>query len=169
MKQIAPICLLTCILFCLGEIVSAQTETPSKTDVWELKKIYAELDNAAKKLDSRAVEKYLAENYKLEAEDEKIDKREMLVRLKKHFSSLASVNDAVSTIEKVMVVENHYVLEVTNFTKGTVVTPEGRTLEFSVTTKSTDIWKRDRFGNWRQNTQFYREYKIAPETENLVA
>ena len=169
MKQIFNICLLTCILLCFNVIISAQSDVPAQRDVQELKNIYSELDSATRKLDSRAVEKYLAENYKLEAEEEKLDKRETLVRLKKHFSTVASIIEAVSTVEKVLVVENNYVLEVTNFTKGTVKTPDGRMLEFSVTTKSTDIWKRDRFGNWRQNTQFYRDYIIAADNKDLIA
>lgn len=166
MKQVVFVCAYACIFLGLSIIVSAQ-EIPATKSVKELKAVYAEFDQATKELNTQVFEKYLGENYLLEAGEEIIDKREMLANLRGHFALIQEISESVSTIEKIKIVEGSYVLDVVTVSVGKIKISDGSVKEFSVIAKSTDVWQKDRRGNWRQNTQIDRGNKIEIARKKL--
>lgn len=144
--------------------VSAQNEIYAE-DVEELKIIYAKLDKAAENSDLKMFETYLGENFRLETGEENLNKQQMLVRLKSQFALTSEISEAVSTINEIKVIDGNYVLDVTFVLVGKLATPGGKSVKFSITSKSTDIWNRDRWGNWQEHRQIDLGNKIEIESK----
>lgn len=134
-------------------------------DVEELKIIYTKLDKAAKNSDLKMFEFYLGENFRLETVEENLNKQQMLVRLKSQFAMVNEITEAVSTINEIKVIDGNYVLNVTFILVGKLTAPNGKSVKFSITSKSTDIWHRDRLGNWQEHRQIDLGNKIEIESK----
>lgn len=146
--------------------VSAQDEIYAE-DVVELKIVYTKLDKAAKTLDLKAFETYLGENFRLETVEENLNKQQTLTKLKHQFALTNEISEAVTTINKIEIVNGNYVLDVTFVLVGKLATPNGKSVKFSVTSKSTDIWRRDRWGNWQEHRQIDLGNKIIIESKEI--
>ena len=146
--------------------VSAQDEIYGD-DVKELKIIYTKLDRAAKNLDLKMFETYLGENFRLETAEENLNKQQMLVRLKSQFAMVNEISEAVSTINEIKVIDGNYVLDVTFVLVGKLATPNGKSVKFTITSKSTDIWHRDHWGNWQEHRQIDLGNKIEIESRRI--
>lgn len=170
MKNFIFICVLMCIFFALSLVVSAQNKAViNEADVEELETIYAEFDAAAKKQDSKALEKYLDENYILESGTKRLNKRQALSGMRDYSGMIRSFTLAQSRIEKLEKIGGKYILTVTFFTAGKVTMPSGRVLDFTTSTKSTDIWHKDRKGQWRQSMQISRDTEVFIDPKKLEA
>ena len=146
--------------------VSAQDEIYAE-DVEELKIVYTKLDKAAKNLDLKTFETYLGENFRLETVEENLNKQQMLGKLKSQFALISEISEAVSTINEIRAVDDNYVLDVTFVLVGKLATPDGKSAKFSITSKSTDIWHRDRWGNWQEHRQIDLGNKIVIESKKI--
>lgn len=166
MKQVVFVCVYACIFFGLSLSLSAQQRAGAQ-NIKELKAVYTELDKATRELDTKVFEKYLSENYLLEADEEIIDKRQMLNNLKDQFALIQEISESVSTIEKIEIIQNSYVLDVVTILVGKIKTSNGKIKGFSVISRSTDVWRKDGKGNWRQNTQIDRGNQVEIDRKNI--
>lgn len=166
MKQVVFASLFVFFILSLNQTASAQNEIYGD-DVEDLKTIYAKLDKAAKNADLRTFEKYLGENYRLETVDESLNKRQTLVRLKSQFALTDEISEAISTIDDVKAIGDKYVLDVTSVLVGELAMPNGKLVKFSITSKSTDVWHRNRQGNWQVQRQIDLGNKIEIERKKI--
>ena len=162
MKQAIFASLFVFFILGLNFFVSAQDKINAE-DVEQLKIIYSKLDKAAKSADLKMFETYLGENFRLETADENLNKRQMLVRLKSQFALVNEISEAVSTINEIKVIDGNYVLDVTFVLAGKLTAPNGKSVKFTVTSKSTDVWHRDGWGNWLEHRQIDLGNKIEIE------
>lgn len=168
MKNFISICVLMCLFFALSLAASAQKKAAiNEFALKELKTIYAEFDEAAKNQDSKALEKYLDENYILESGTKRMNKKQALNGMRDYSGMIRSFTLAQSRIEKIEKIGGKYVLTVTFFTAGQVTMPSGRFLDFTTTTKSTDFWHRDKKGQWRQSMQISRDTEVFIDPKKL--
>ncbi|HSK74656.1 MAG TPA: DUF4440 domain-containing protein [Pyrinomonadaceae bacterium] len=168
MKNFISICVLMCLFFALSLIVSAQNKAAiNEKDVEELKTIYVEFDEAAKNQDSKALEKYLDENYILESGTKRLNKKQALNGMRDYSGMIRGFTLAQSRIEKIEKIGSRYIMTVTFFSAGKVQMPSGRILDFTTTTKSTDFWHKDRKGQWRQSMQISRETDVFIDPKKL--
>lgn len=146
--------------------VSAQDKI-YKDDIRELKVIYTKLDKAAQDLDLKMFEIYLGENFRLETAEENLNKQQMLIRLRSQFALVNEISEATSIINEIKVIDGNYVLHVTFVLVGKLVAPNGKSVKFIITSKSTDIWHRDRWGNWQEHRQIDLGNKIEIERRRI--
>lgn len=166
MKQVVFVFVYACIFMGLSLAVLAQDEADARS-VSELKTVYTEFDKATRELNTKAFEKYLSENYLLEAGEEILDKRQMIANLKGQFSLIKEITESVSVIEKIEIVQGSYILDVVTISVGKIKTSSGKIKGFAITSKSTDVWQKDRRGDWRQNTQIDRGSRIKIDHEEI--
>lgn len=168
MKFFISICALMCLFFALSLAVSAQNKAAiNEKDVKELETIYVEFDEAAKNQDSKALEKYLDENYILESGTKRLNKKQALNGMRDYSGMIRGFTLAQSRIEKIEKIGSRYIMTVTFFSAGKVQMPSGRILDFTTTTKSTDFWHKDRKGQWRQSMQISRETEVFIDPKKL--
>ena len=142
------------VFFILGSSLSVSAQDKINVeDVEELKIIYTKLDKAAKSADLKMFETYLGENFRLETVEENLNKRQMLVRLRSQFALVSEITEAYSTIKEIKVIDGNYVLDVSFVLVGELTAPNGKSVKFTITSKSTDIWHKDRRGNWQEHRQ----------------
>lgn len=166
MKQAVFVFVFAFFVFGSTFSVPAQDEIYPE-DINELKIVYTKLDNAAKTLDLRTFEKYLGENFKLETVEENLNKKQMLAKLKDQFAKVNEISEAASTIDKIEAIDGNYVLDVTFVMVGKLALPGGKSVKFSITSKSTDIWHRDRWGNWQEHRQIDLGNKIEIDNKKI--
>ena len=156
------------VFFVLGSsfYVSAQNEIYAE-DIGELKIIYTKLDKASKSSDLKTFEIYLGENFRLETVEENLNKRQMLTKLKEQFALVSEISEANSTINEINAVDGNYVLDVTFVLVGKLAMPDGKSVKFSIASKSTDIWHRDRWGNWQEHRQIDLGNKVEIESKRI--
>ncbi len=156
MKELFPVIISLCVFFGLNLAVSVQNKTVDKKDVAQLTKIYREFDEATKKLDVKVIEKYLDGGYTIKSGEEILDKKQTLERVKFFYAAIKEVSEVASTIEKVVVASGNYVLEVVSTTKGKLALADGRIVDFSTISKSTDFWRKNKKGEWKEHSQIDR-------------
>ena len=156
------------VFFVLGLNFSVSAHDKIITeDVEELKTIYAKLDEAAKSADLKMFETYLGENFRLETAEENLNKQQTLVRMRSQFAMVSEITEAVSTITEIKVIDDNYVLNVTFVLIGELVALNGRSVKFTITSKSTDIWHKDRSGNWQEHRQIDLGNTIEIESKRI--
>ena len=166
MKQAIFAFVLAFLALGLNFSVSAQDEIYPE-DVVQLKNIYTKLDKAAKNSDLKTFEIYLGENFRLETVEENLNKRQMLTKLKEQFALVSEISEATSTINEIKAVDGNYVLDVTFILVGKLAMPDGKSVKFSIASRSTDIWHRDRWGNWQEHRQIDLGNKIVIESKKI--
>ncbi|MBA3632681.1 MAG: hypothetical protein H0W58_07715 [Acidobacteria bacterium] len=160
MKKLFSVIISLCVFFGLNLAASAQNKKVDKKDVAQLTKIYREFDEATKKLDIIVIEKYLDEGYTIESGKEILDKKQTLERVKVFYTAIKEVSEVASTIEKVTVAGGNYVLEVVSTTKGKLALADGRIVDFSTMSKSTDFWRKNKKGEWKEYRQIDRDTRM---------
>src|SRR5688572_203700 len=166
MKQVVFAFIFVFFVFGLNFSASAQGKINAE-DVEQLKTIYAKLDRAAQNLDFKMFETYLGENFRLETAEENLNKQQMLVRMRSQFALVNEITEAISTINEIKVIDGNYVLDVTFVLVGELVRPNSKTVKFTITSKSTDIWHKDHRGNWQEHRQIDLGNTIEIESKRI--
>lgn len=147
---------MTCLYCGLCLAGYAQKQPVSKQEIMELKAVYTEFDKAAQIQDTTTLEKFLDDNYVLESGSKKLNKKQALKGMTDDSGLIKEFTRAESRIETVEKIGGSFVVTLTFTTVGKVVIPSGRILEFTTSTRSTDLWTKDQSGNWRQKLQISR-------------
>lgn len=151
-----------CVFFGFSAFAAAQDKIVDKAHVKQLEAIYKKFDAATKKRDLKTFEKYMDETFEVEQGDNKISRAQTLEIMKEFFNSAIEINEAVSKIEKVLVTDGNYFLEVSNLLKGKFKMPDGKISNLEINAKSTEVWIKTGKG-WKQISQIDRGSKILAD------
>jgi len=160
MKKLFPIIIFFGIVSSFTFAALAQSAMVGEKDAAELRKIYRDIDEADKKLVLELIEKYLGEDYSVETGGERLNKKQVIERLKTFYGAVKEITEAKSTIEKIELIEGRYAVQVDSITVGKFVLPDGKIADFLFTSKTTDYWRKGKGNKWQQTTQIDRGTKI---------
>jgi hypothetical protein len=169
MKKLFPMIVFLTVFsgFAVGAL--AQSAAANDNDSAELAKIYREFDAAEKKMIPLLIEKYLGEDYSVETDGEKLDKKQVVERVKDFFERVDEITESKSTINKIEVENGLFAVEVDALTRGKFALGGKRTADFLFTSKTTDFWRKDRAGKWREVKQIDRGTKITIDGKEVSA
>lgn len=167
MKKLFPTIFLLAVVFGLTAGAFAQSEVVK--DRAELTRIYREFDAAEKEKIPLLVDKYLDADYSVESDGEKINKKQVIERVKDFFDRVERITESKSTIGEIRFANGEYAVEVDSLTRGTFSLGGGRTTDFLFTSKTTDFWRKDADNKWREFKQVDRGTRITIDGKEVSA
>lgn len=170
MKKLFPLIILLCVF--LGFTFSALAQNGKavdEKDAAELTKIYREIDEADEKMVLEVIDKYLGDDYSVESNGEKFNKKQTVERVKEFYKYVKEISEAKSTIKKIESVKGQYAVEVDSITVGKMYLPNEKIVDFYFTSKTTDFWRKDKQNKWRETAQVDRGTKIVIDGKEFPA
>ncbi len=170
MKKLSPVIILLCALSGFTSAALAQqSKMVNEKDAAELTEIYREIDEADEKMVLEVIDKYLGDDYSVESNGEKFNKKQTVKRVKEFYKFVKEISEAKSTIKKIEPVKGQYAVEVDSITVGKMYLPNEKIVDFYFTSKTTDFWRRDKQNKWRETAQIDRGTKIVIDGKEFPA
>ena len=150
------------LLLIFAGVCVGQKATPED----ELRGVYKKLDDALRTVNVEKLTQYYDAAYTHESDGKKMTRAEAIDQWKQILGFMKTVDKLDTKIEKITRKDGLYLVDYSQTSAGKVQFPGSPVLPFTYTGKTTDTWRRDKDGSWRNtaSVDHQSDFKVDGES-----